>query len=80
VALEECRVDLKKLADALGAPRFSFGNAELLYEALGVRPGSVTPFALANDSGHRVTVVLDRAMLAMTRSIITRSKTTAPRP
>ncbi len=63
VALEECRVDLKKLADALGAPRFSFGNAELLYEALGVRPGSVTPFALANDSGHRVTVVLDRAML-----------------
>jgi len=54
---------LKKLADALGAPRFSFGNAELLYEVLGVRPGSVTPFALANDSGHRVTVVLDRAML-----------------
>jgi Ala-tRNA(Pro) deacylase len=63
VALEERRVDLKRLADALAAPRFSFGNPELLYEALGVRPGSVTPFALINDRDHRVTVVLDRAML-----------------
>ena len=63
VALEECRVDLKWLADTLGAPRFSFGNAELLYEVLCVKPGSVTPFALVNDRGSRVTVVLDRAML-----------------
>jgi len=63
VALEERRVDLKGLADALAAPRFSFGNAELLYEVLGVRPGSVTPFALVNDGDGRVTVVLDRAML-----------------
>ena len=65
VALEEQAVDLKRLAQALGAPRFSFGSAELLYETLGVRPGSVTPFALANDAEvRRVTVVLDRAMLA----------------
>src|SRR4051812_26357442 len=63
VALEERRVDLKWLAAALAAPRFSFGNAELLYEVLGVRPGSVTPFALVNDRDRRVTVVLDRAML-----------------
>jgi Ala-tRNA(Pro) deacylase len=64
VALEECRVDLKLLADRLGAPRFSFGSAELLHEALGVRPGSVTPFAAVNDAGRRVTIVLERAMLA----------------
>lgn len=63
VALEECRVDLKRLADTLGAPRFSFGSAELLYEVLGVRPGSVTPFAAINDGEGRVTVVLERAML-----------------
>jgi Ala-tRNA(Pro) deacylase len=63
VALEERQVDLKWLANALGALRFSFGNAELLYEVLGVRPGSVTPFALVNDGDHRVTVVLDRWML-----------------
>ena len=63
VALEECRVDLKALADRLGAPRFSFGAAELLHEVLGVRPGSVTPFAAINDRHRRVTVVLQRAML-----------------
>jgi Ala-tRNA(Pro) deacylase len=63
VALEERQIDLKRLAAALAAPRFSFGNAALLYEALGVRPGSVTPFALVNDTKQRVTIVLDRAML-----------------
>jgi Ala-tRNA(Pro) deacylase len=63
VALEERPIDLKRFAAALAAPRFSFGNAELLYEALGVRPGSVTPFALVNDTAQRVAIVLDRAML-----------------
>jgi Ala-tRNA(Pro) deacylase len=64
VALEECRVDLKALADQIAAPRFSFGSAELLYEVLGVRPGSVTPYAAINDREGRLTVVLQRAMLA----------------
>jgi Ala-tRNA(Pro) deacylase len=64
VALEECRVDLKALADRLGASRFSFGSAGLLGEALGVKPGSVTPFAVVNDRDGRVRVVLQRAMLA----------------
>lgn len=63
VALEERRIDLKLLADALDAPRFSFGSPELLQQVLGVTPGSVTPFALANDTVHRVAVVLDEGML-----------------
>ncbi|MGE0260900.1 MAG: prolyl-tRNA synthetase associated domain-containing protein [Alphaproteobacteria bacterium] len=63
VALEERRIDLKLLADRLGAPRFSFGSPGLLREALGVAPGSVTPFALANDTVHCVSVVLDKGML-----------------
>ena len=63
VMLEERRIDLKKLAARLGAPRFSFGGAADLYEVLGVRPGSVTPFALVNDVEHLVTPVLDAAML-----------------
>src|SRR5580704_5718366 len=61
VALEECRVDLKALSDRLSAPRFSFGSAELLYEVLGVRPGSVTPYAAINDTKGRVAVVLQQA-------------------
>jgi Ala-tRNA(Pro) deacylase len=63
VALEAQHVDLRRLATALAAPRFSFGSAELLWEVLGVRPGSVTPFAVANDRARQVTVVLDGAML-----------------
>src|SRR6202041_800267 len=46
------------------AGRFSFGSSELMQELLGVTPGSVTPFAVINDTGHRVTVVLDRALMA----------------
>jgi Ala-tRNA(Pro) deacylase len=63
VMLEDRQVDLKRLAQRLAAPRFSFGGADDLYARLGVRPGSVTPFALANDVEHCVTPVLDAAML-----------------
>jgi Ala-tRNA(Pro) deacylase len=63
VMLEERRVDLKKLAVRLVAPRFSFGGEADLFRILGVRPGSVTPFALVNDVEHLVTPVLDAAML-----------------
>jgi Ala-tRNA(Pro) deacylase len=64
VMLEERGIDLNRLAERLGAPRFSFGKPELLWETLGVRPGSVTPFALANDTAGKVQVVLDEEMLA----------------
>jgi Ala-tRNA(Pro) deacylase len=63
VMLEERGIDLNKLGDRLKAPRFSFGKPELLWQTLGVRPGSVTPFALANDPGHKVQVVLEQEML-----------------
>jgi Ala-tRNA(Pro) deacylase len=63
VMLEERHCDLKRLAARLGAPRFSFGAATELFAALGVLPGSVTPFALANDAERRVVAVLDAAML-----------------
>ena len=63
VLLEHRRLDLKVLADHLEAPRFSFGSAPLLDAALGVTPGSVTPFALINDEAGRVRVVLDAEML-----------------
>ncbi len=67
VADEERRVDLKRLAKRLGARNFSFGKAELLMETLGVEPGSVTPFALINDTAGRVRVALDAAMMKQDR-------------
>ncbi|WP_460449838.1 prolyl-tRNA synthetase associated domain-containing protein [Alsobacter sp. SYSU BS001988] len=63
-ALEDTVIDLKKLHERVGgAGRVSFGSAELLMEVLGVEPGSVTPFAVLNDSGKRATVVLDARLM-----------------
>lgn len=61
---EDRAVDLKALAAKIGAGRLSFGSPERLMAHLGVVPGSVTPFAIINDAGGAVTVILDRALLA----------------
>jgi Ala-tRNA(Pro) deacylase len=63
--LEDADIDLKGLHRRLGASgRFSFGSADLLREVMGVEPGAVTPFAVINDTTGRVTVILDKAMMA----------------
>jgi Ala-tRNA(Pro) deacylase len=61
--LEDRQIDLKQLAAALGAGRFSFGSAERLMAHLGILPGAVTPFAVVNDTAGAVRVVLDQALL-----------------
>jgi len=66
ITLEEAQVDLKALPGRIGAARLSFGKPELLMKTLGVAPGSVSPFALINDSGNCVNVVLDAEMMAQT--------------
>ena len=64
VALENAEIDLKGLHRQLGATgRFSFGSSDLLREVWGVEPGAVTPFGAINDTGTRVTVVLDASMM-----------------
>lgn len=63
VALSDTPVDLKTLHRRLDTGRFSFGSADLLRAILGVEPGSVTPFALINDAGRKVRVVLDAKMM-----------------
>ncbi|MGQ0584803.1 MAG: prolyl-tRNA synthetase associated domain-containing protein [Reyranella sp.] len=62
VALEDRAIDLKRLGEALGAGRLSFGSPERLRRHLGVEPGSVTPFALVNDETSVVRLVLDRGL------------------
>lgn len=62
--LEDRDIDLKSLAERLGAGRFSFASAQRLMHYLGVIPGAVTPFAVINDSGAAVRMVLDRDLLA----------------
>lgn len=64
VAPVQRRIDLKALPDRIGSRRLSFGSADRLWATLGVRPGSVTPFALLNDrQAQSVRVVLDAWMM-----------------
>ena len=65
VAKEDTKVDLKALAKRLGFGRFSFGKPDLLMEVLGIEPGSVTAFALINEtSSGLAAVVVDEALMA----------------
>jgi len=61
-ARQDTVVDLKRLPKIIGSDRLSFGNETLLWETLGVRPGSVTALGLINDTNQRVTFVLDQAL------------------
>ncbi|WP_340107469.1 prolyl-tRNA synthetase associated domain-containing protein [Pikeienuella sp. HZG-20] len=62
--LDHRRIRIADLEKAIGARRLSFAPPPLLEEALGVAPGSVTPFALINDSARRVRLILDAGMMA----------------
>jgi Ala-tRNA(Pro) deacylase len=57
-------VDLKDLGARIGAGRVSFASHQRLMHYLGLRPGAVNPFAVANDIGGAVQLVLDADVLA----------------
>lgn len=59
-AIETTQIDLKATPKLINSDRLSFGSPERLWESLKVKPGSVTPFALINDTTHHVRVILDK--------------------
>lgn len=61
-AKDDTQIDLKRLHTVIGSARLSFGSAELMEQALGVTPGSVTAFAMINDPQRQVSFVLDRRL------------------
>jgi Ala-tRNA(Pro) deacylase len=63
-AHQDTVVALNSLHRTIGTGRLSFGKPDLLQEALGVTPGSVTAFAIINDPAHRVRFILDEALMA----------------
>ncbi len=65
VTLEDRTIDMKALRRDIGSGHLSFGKPGLLSEVLGVDPGSVSPFALINDSEKKVNVILDKQMMKM---------------
>ena len=63
-AKHDTPIDLKRTHEAIGASgRLSFGSAEQLRALLGVEPGSVTAFAVVNDTEGKVTMVLDANLM-----------------
>ena len=61
--LEHRRIRIRDLEKQVGATKASFGKPEVLWEALGIRPGAVSPFGLINDPDRRVQPILDQQML-----------------
>ena len=59
----EPQVDTKILAKLIGSKRISFGSAPLLFDVLGVTPGSVTPLSMMHDRDHSVRLVLHSGIM-----------------
>lgn len=57
------RADLKAFRQKHGLRPLSFANEEALKELLDLKPGSVTPFGLLNDSSHKVHFFYDQDFL-----------------
>ncbi|MBS1954207.1 MAG: prolyl-tRNA synthetase associated domain-containing protein [Cyanobacteria bacterium SZAS-4] len=62
-ALDDTSINLKNAAKQLGAVKFTFAKPAEMLELLGITPGSVSPFALINDTTNQVTFVLEKRML-----------------
>ncbi len=54
-------LDIKSLAEKIGAKRMSFASKERLMRYLNVEPGAVSIFNLINDIHHEVNVILDQS-------------------
>jgi Ala-tRNA(Pro) deacylase len=60
----QSQLPLNQLHRIIGTQRLSFTDAPLLWDALGVTPGSVTGFSLMNDQARAVIFIADEALLA----------------
>ena len=63
------QADLRHLVTIIGDDRLSFGSPERLMSALGLTPGSVSPFGLLNDPAHAVHVIVDEDLRRAERLI-----------
>ena len=59
---ENATVDLKLFSKSIDAKNLSFANESYLDKYLGIKPGSVSPFALLNDRNKEVNFYLDQKL------------------
>lgn len=57
------QTDLKKFAELAGDKKLSFGSADDLIEKLSLKPGSVSPFGLINDTEGEIELFIDKEVL-----------------
>jgi Ala-tRNA(Pro) deacylase len=61
--LDSTDVDLKMIKNVIQCQgNLSFGSADYLYEKLGVKPGSVSPYSLINNEDKDVSFYLDKGI------------------
>lgn len=58
----DAQLKLNRLHKIIGTGRLSFAPAELMEDVLGVKPGSVTAFSLANPSAAPVRFILEKTL------------------
>ena len=56
-------MDIHDMEHRLRQGKLSFASPERMMRYLGVKPGSVSLFALVNDANHEVTLFVDRQLL-----------------
>jgi Ala-tRNA(Pro) deacylase len=59
---EFSKINLKTISKSLDLGNVSFAKKEYLLELLGVNPGSVTPFALLNNTENNINLYLEDKM------------------
>jgi Ala-tRNA(Pro) deacylase len=57
------RLDMKRLAHAVGAKKLQFVNPERVEDIVGVLPGSVSIFGLLHPGAKNVQVIFDESLL-----------------
>tara|TARA_A100001011_G_scaffold400732_1_gene518083 strand:+ start:14496 stop:15008 length:513 start_codon:yes stop_codon:yes gene_type:complete len=60
---ENASVDLKRFSKSIDAKNLSFANEKYLEKYLGIKPGSVSPYALLNDTENFVTFYIDKKLV-----------------
>ena len=59
---ENANIDLKRFSKSIDAKNLSFANESYLEKYLGIKPGSVSPYALINDKQSIVNFYLDEKL------------------
>ena len=62
---EDKRFRTSEVSKRIGSSRLSFGEADPLYQLLGVHPGAITPLGLVFDTEKQIHLLVDRDLLKL---------------